>query len=403
MSIETIDAEIARLERDRERLNRIAEVELELASLREQPDQVDDEVDESPRWVQLRTLATRLVPRTRRSIIATVVAGAVVVGAATTGVVSWLQPSGLPKGVAFQVAGHDVSESQLSAEVQTLHALYGIAAPKSAKAMDGFRRSAAKAYAVSLILDRASSSRHIVIADKQASDVLARYLQQQFGSSADAMTKFDTALGQVGTSEHAVLTEIKRQLAISQLFDHVTTGVTVSNAQVAAEFAKDKSSLATPEKRDIHNIVVASRTTADSLMTQLRHGASFSQLAKRFSLDASTKASGGDLGTMSAGDLAAAYAKTAFAAALGVPFGPVKTQYGWNVGEVVSVVPSTPAVYAKVRDGLRQQMVLAAQLTKWRKWLGTQIRAAHVRYAAKYRPADPNSAPTGAPGVTAPR
>jgi peptidyl-prolyl cis-trans isomerase C len=60
-------------------------------------------------------------------------------------------------------------------------------------------------------------------------------------------------------------------------------------------------------------------------------------------------------------------------------------------------------VYAKVKDGLRQQMVLARQLTIWRGWLSGEIRKAHVRYAAKYLPADPNSAPTGAPAAPAPR
>jgi peptidyl-prolyl cis-trans isomerase C len=415
-SLETITAQIARLERDRKRMVRLAEAERELADLRLELDDVvdveavDDTADDvaAPtllvRWRgRIAVLVAHLVPRTRRSIVATVVAGVLVIGAATTGTVWLLRSDGLPKGVAFQVAGRNVTAAQLDAEVQTLRALYGIQAPKSAKALNTFRRSAAKAYAVSLILDRAASARHIVIADKQAQDVLTRYLQQQFGNSSDAESKFDNALGQVGTSAKAVLTEIKRQLAVSRLFDQVTASVAVSDAQVAAEFAKDKASLATPERRDVHNIVVASEATATALLTQLRHGASFDRLAKSYSLDSSTKSSGGDLGTVAAADLSSAYATTAFAAAPRTPFGPIKTQYGWNVGEVVSIVPSSPAVYAKVKDGLRQQMVLARQLTIWRGWLSGEIRKAHVHYAAKYLPADPNSAPTGAPAAPAPR
>jgi peptidyl-prolyl cis-trans isomerase C len=301
--------------------------------------------------------------------------------------------------VAFQVAGHNVTATQLDGEVQTLQALYGIQAPTSARGLATFRRSAAKAYAVSLILDRAARDRHIVIADKQAQDVLTRYLQQQFGNASDAVTQFDAALGQVGTSERAVLTEIKRQLAITQLFDQVSAGVQVSDAQVAANFAKNKASLATPEKRDVHNIVVQTKATAQSLMTQLAHGASFDRLAANFSLDSSTKKSGGDLGSVPASDLDAGYAKVAFAAATGQPFGPIKTQYGWNVGEVGQIVPATPAVYAKVKSSLHEQMVLDRQLAIWRKWLGGEIRKAHVQYAPMYQPAEPNAAPTGGPGA----
>jgi peptidyl-prolyl cis-trans isomerase C len=301
--------------------------------------------------------------------------------------------------VAFQVAGHDVTVAELDTEIQTLQALYGITAPTSASALDTFRRSAAKAYAVSIVLDRAASARHIVIADKQAQDVLTRYLQQQFGNSTDAMTQFDAALGQVGTTETAVITELKRQLSITQLFDQVAAGVHISDAQVAAEFTKDKASLATPEKRDVHNIVVQTQATAESVLSQLKHGASFTKLAATYSLDQSTRSKGGDLGSVQASDLDAGYAKVAFAAQTGAPFGPIQTQYGWNVGEVVSVTQSAPAVLANVKSSLTSQMMLDAQLAIWRTWLSGQIKAANVRYASEYLPPDPNSAPSTQPGT----
>jgi peptidyl-prolyl cis-trans isomerase C len=338
------------------------------------------------------------VPRRKRSIAAVITAALVVAAGAIVGVLALSSDNGLPPGVAFQVAGRNITQSQLDAEIQTLQALYGITPPTSAKELDTFRRSAAKAYAVSLVLDREAQSRHIVIADKQAQDVLARYLQQQYGNSSDAVTQFDAALGQVGTSEQAVLTEIKRQLAITQLFNQVSAGVQVNDAQVAAYFAKNSAAMATPEQRDIHNIVVQTQATAESLMTQLTHGRSFDPLAKTYSLDASTNKSGGDLGVVQATDLDAAYAKVAFGATQGVAFGPIKTQYGWNIGEVTKIVPSSPAVFSKVKSALHDQMVADRQLTRWRTWLDGEIPKAHVRYAPAYRPSDPNAAPSGQPG-----
>jgi peptidyl-prolyl cis-trans isomerase C len=100
-----------------------------------------------------------------------------------------------------------------------------------------------------------------------------------------------------------------------------------------------------------------------------------------------------------ASDLDSGYAKVAFAAASGQPFGPIKTQYGWNIGEVVKIVPASPAVYSAVKSSLHDQMVLARELDIWRNWLGGEIRNAHVRYAPTYQPADPNAAPTGGPGT----
>ena len=424
-SIDTITTQIADLERDRQRMVRLAEAEREVAELRREMSVreveadvdlldgtvVEDELDADAgaddgaacpgrRRERIIALAARLVPRTKRSIAAVAVAAlAAAAAGVTVGAMTLFRSSGLPRGVAFQVAGHNVTAAQLDGEVQTLQALYGIQAPTAAKGLATFRRSAAKAYAVSLILDRAARGRHIVIADKQAQDVLTRYLQQQFGNASDALTQFDAALGQVGTSEKAVLTEIKRQLAITQLFDQVSAGVQVSDAQVAANFAKNQASLATPEQRDVHNIVVQTQATAQSLMTQLAHGAPFDRLAATYSLDSSTKKSGGDLGSVQASDLDAGYAKVAFAAASGQPFGPIKTRYGWNVGEVSQIVPASPAVYSKVKASLHDQMVLERQLALWRTWLGGEIGKAHVQYAPTYKPADPNAAPTGGPGA----
>jgi peptidyl-prolyl cis-trans isomerase C len=379
-----------------------------------EPDQLSasDEIDidsaepqtpepEEGRWRWLHTAVARCLPRRKRSVVAAMVATALLIASAITGAVLLNRQEGLPSGVAFQVKGRNVRQSKLSAEVQTLGALYGIQAPTSATALDTFHRNAAKAYAVSIVLDDAVQARHIVIADKQAQDVLARYLQEQFGNSADVVTQFDTALGQVGTSETAVLAEIKRQLAISQLYDQVTAAASVSDAEVAAQFAKDKASLATPEQRDIHNIVVQSEATARALLVKLAHGGAFDTLAADFSLDAATRSKGGDLGTVQASDLEAGYAKVAFAAKTGVPFGPIKTQYGWNVAIVTKVLPATAAEYAKIKDGLHARLVLNKQLALWRTWIEGQIRAARVRYAAAFLPADPDSAPSGAPGSPA--
>ncbi len=83
----------------------------------------------------------------------------------------------------------------------------------------------------------------------------------------------------------------------------------------------------------------------------------------------------------------------AFAAPVGGVFGPVQTQYGWNVGKVIQILPPAPAVFDQIKDDLRQQLQLDRQLTIWRDWMAGAIRKAHVRYADGYRPADPDSPP----------
>ncbi len=348
-----------------------------------------------------RTMRQLRPPRSRRGRILLV---AVVVLALVAGVGGylWRRSERLPAGSAFKVFGHVISVAQLDQEIEALHALYGVQAPTDPAALKVFRQDAAKSYAVSLILDNAAARQNIVIADKAARDTLTKFITQQLGTGPTAHDQFVQALTNAGTSEQAVLTEIKRQLAVYQMFNNVTKGNTVSDQDLLAAFNSRKSQLGSPEQRQISNIVVQTQAQAQQVVADLKGGVAFAVEAQRYSLDASTRSSGGDLGKVSASQLDANYAKRAFAAAPMSVFGPVQTTYGWNVGEVVKVVAGTPAVYAQIKEELRQELLLEKELAVWRTWLGKQIVAAHVRYAPTYRPAHPDAPPVQTAPPSAP-
>jgi peptidyl-prolyl cis-trans isomerase C len=350
--------------------------------------------DKPPRWRRL-VRGIRL-PRSWRGRAILAVILVLLLGGGAGGYF-WYSATALPDGVAFRVGDRNVTVDELDREVDTLRALYGIQAPTDPAKLDGFRRDVAKSYAVSIILDNAAADAKIVIADKMAQDTLSRFIEQQYGSGSDAHDKFVQALGTVGTNEQAVLTEIKRQLAINQLFTQTAGTPQISDADLRAQFDQRQAQLATPERRDLRNIVVSSQAEADQVATGARAGTPFPTLAQQRSLDGSTKDNGGELGVVTASQLDAGYAKAAFAAPVGTVFGPVQTQYGWNVGMVVQSMPPTPAVFDQVKDNLRQQLQLERQLGTWRHWLSDTIVKADVTYADAYRPADPDAAPQGDP------
>jgi peptidyl-prolyl cis-trans isomerase C len=336
-------------------------------------------------------------PSTRRGwlVLASVV---VVLLGGGAGGYFWLQAGKLPAGVALRVGGQDVTVSALRSEANQLHALYGVNQPTDKSTVDGFWRSMAQADALRIVLDNVATARGVVISDKSAQDVVTRFVAQQYGSGPDAQTKFFAALGNAGTSEHDVLGELKHMLAINQLYNQVTAGTTVSEQDVTTAFGQRRGQLGTPERRDIRNIVVSTQDEANSVVAQLNQGAAFTSLAQQASLDDSTRSNGGDIGQVAAAQLDPGYAKTAFAAPQGGIFGPVHTQYGWNVGEIVSITAPVPATFSAVHDQLKQELIAEAAMRKWTAWLSQQIKAANVRYADQYRPADPDAVPTSPPG-----
>lgn len=335
-----------------------------------------------------------MTARSPRSKIARVLAGLLVAGLAVTGGLALRhQLTSLPDDAAFRYDGHVVTKARLEDRVETLKALYGISEPTARSDRAEFRRDTAKAVVVSMILDDEATRHDIVVSEKSSRDTLSRMLADQLGT--DSRAAFSQLLARYGVSEDDVLAEVRRQQSIARLFQVITKKAvdSVTAEDVRARYASGAADFAQPESRKLANIVVASKADAEAVLRQLRAGKPFKAVAKARSLDDSTRAKGGVLGVATASQLDPTYAEAAFAAREGAFFGPVQSTHGWNVGQVLEVVPSeTPAfedVEADVRDALRSERALKS----WRSWLTKQITAADVEYADAYRPDHPDAPP----------
>jgi peptidyl-prolyl cis-trans isomerase C len=305
--------------------------------------------------------------------------------------------SELPANAVLRYGGDTVTKTQLDDRVKVLAALYGVEKPTDGSKLAEFDREAAKSYAVGLILSREAARRKIVIADKQANDQLDSLIDQQLQGGRDAFVQF---LATSGISQSDVLDEIKRQMATAKIIEQVTASLpSVTDAQVVAFYTKNQTRMVTDPTRTISNIVVADRTQATRIAALAgKPGADFAALAKSYSADGSTKDKGGDLGAVTQAQLEAAFGKAAFAAARGAVFGPVKTQYGWNVGKVVAVAPAATLSLTDVKGSLKTELENKARLTTWRAFLGKLLKSADVEYADSYLPDDPKAAPVDLTG-----
>ncbi len=331
-----------------------------------------------------------LVPGGRARRVSLMLSGVVFAGAATQVGIAWA--TALPNDAVLRADDTIVTEEEFQQRVDVLDALYGVKQPAGGPKLERFKKDAAKSIAVSLILDRAAQERGIVIADKQAQDALNKLIEEQLTGGRDTFVQF---LGSQGISERDVVDEVKRQLATGRLFEQVTADVKAVTDQEARQAYQDrKEQMVRPEKRHLRNIVVKSNKKAEDILNQARSGVDFAGLAKNHSLDRSTKNSGGDLGTVSADQLDEQYADAAFKAEKGSFFGPVKTQHGWNVGQVLKIVPAEQLSFGEVKKQLKAELNNKRKFGTWRSWLANQIAAADVEYADEYRPDNPDLPPT---------
>ena len=83
------------------------------------------------------------------------------------------------------------------------------------------------------------------------------------------------------------------------------------------------------------HILVDTEDACNDLKTQIEDGADFAELARQHS-KCPSGLRGGDLGEFSPGQMVKEFDEVVFSAEIGKPHGPVKTQFGYHLIEIVS-------------------------------------------------------------------
>jgi foldase protein PrsA len=182
--------------------------------------------------------------------------------------------------------------------------------------------------------------------DKKEADIKTKYPPGQF----------EAILKQQGLTETDVQNILRQQLVIEKA---VAPMVHVTDADVAAYYAKNHSTLDTKPQVRARHILVADEKTADMIEAKLKSGANFADLAKQYSTDPSTKDKGGELGFFTHGQMVPAFDAAAFALPVNAISAPVKSPFGWHIIQTEekkpAVVASLASSTAAIRTTLTQQ------------------------------------------------
>lgn len=113
------------------------------------------------------------------------------------------------------------------------------------------------------------------------------------------------------------------------------------------------------------HILVATEAEAEDVLDRLADGETFADVAAEVSTDTGSAASGGSLGCMNTGEFAQTFipefVTPALAAEVGVPVGPVESQFGFHVIELVPFDELTDADLAPVLASPTVRLEFAAR------------------------------------------
>ena len=239
----------------------------------------------------------------------------------------------------------------------------------------------------------------VEITEKQVDDRLAQIQKQYFGGDKK---KFEKQLKDQGLTEAQVRKDIRSQIVSEKIFAEVTGKVKVTDKQVEEYYAKNKSQYSQPESREVRHILVKTRAKADDIYNQLKAGADFAALAKKFSEDTGSKANGGKL-TISKGQTVAPFDQTAFLLKKNEISKPVKTEFGFHIIQPLGDVKAAKVTPLKeVQDSIRQQLAQTKKneaMTKWVEDLKKDYED-KISYAVGFTPPPAKPATTVTGGET---
>jgi foldase protein PrsA len=197
-------------------------------------------------------------------------------------------------------------------------------------------------------------------------------------SKPGAFEKFLTKTGQTVSD---LLLRVKVRTMLPQKIQAKVTSkkATVTEAQVEKYFNENKSRFGTPEKRSVEIILTKTEAAAASAKKEVESGKSFASVAKKSSIDPTSKANGGLLPEVVKGQEEKSLDAAIFSAAKNVLGGPIKTPFGYYVFEVKSITAGTQQKLSAVRSSIKQQLVATEQ----QKALSTFIKNFKTKWTAK--------------------
>jgi foldase protein PrsA len=236
--------------------------------------------------------------------------------------------------------------------------------------------------------------------DKQLATIKAQYFGKGGKCDAACESKYQTQIKKQGLTPDQVREDVRASVVQNKLYTKVTDGVTVSDTEIDEYYKKNKQQYVQPESRDVRHILVKKKTLADQLYQQLSSGGDFAALAKKYSQDPGSKASGGKL-TISKGRQVPEFDKSAFSLAVHELSKPVKTQYGWHIIQALTPIKkATTTPLSEVRTAIRQQLLQQKKQEEMKKWVDdtTASFAKKTTYQVGYAP--PATTTTGATSTT---
>ena len=319
--------------------------------------------------------------------------------------------SNLPTGIMAKVGQVSITQDQFNARVADFEAEYAGQFPDKVSDPNGykdFERSVLDYMVTYELVKQQSAALKISVTDADVQTQLDQIKTENF---AGDQTKFDAALKEQGITMDQLRSSYRESLLMQKAYDEVTKSLTdanVTQAEIQTYYDANKSSFYTDETRTARHILIApvkptttttvagsttsssdttttaaptdaqwaaALATAQQVRADLVAGADWKTEAAKYSDDTGTKDSGGELGSITKGEMVAEFDAAVFSQAVNEISQPIKTTYGYHVIQVESITPAKQSTVDEEKSTIVSTLLSNKKDAMWEDWI-TKTRAA---------------------------
>lgn len=224
------------------------------------------------------------------------------------------------------------------------------------------------AYLQENLVPNAVVDRLIRLTEQQREVSQAQIAPEQFLSQA----KVDPAAVKSYYEGHASEFQVPEQVRLEYVAlsaDGLASQMQVSPDESKKYYEEHASDFGQPEERQASHILVsvprnaseaekqAARAKAEDLLKQVRQSPkSFAEIAKKYSQDTGSAASGGDLGFFARGAMVKPFDDAVFQMKVDEIRGPVETDFGYHIIKLTAIRPGKAAAFDDVKTKIEQEI-----------------------------------------------
>ena len=173
------------------------------------------------------------------------------------------------------------------------------------------------------------------------------------------------------------LKEMKSRLLIGYMMEELMKNyLTVTEKDIDEYYEKQKEEFLNPEEIQASHILLQTKEDAEEVMSKLRQGVGFEDLAKQYSIDSVTAGKGGTLGAFGKGDMVPEFEQAAFKLKKSGDISDiVKTQFGYHIIKLIGRTRKSE----KTRDEAREEIVKQLQRGKLQNLMSKYKREMRVK------------------------